>query len=99
MATGTGTGTWRIVADAGGVTTLTAGGVFPGGLTYVVPASPIPPGVGFFVDTYVGNGDTITGTCTGPANSIPTLSEWAQIVLVMLLGMFGFAAYRRRNSR
>lgn len=99
VATGSGTGTWRIVGEPTGVTTLASGGVFPGTLNYEVPASPIPPGVGFYVDTYAGNGDTITGMCTGPANGIPALSGWAQIGLVMLLGLFGFAAYRLRRSR
>ena len=64
VATGNGTGTWRIVDDPSGVRTLTPGGVFPGSLTYTVPAGGMVTGVGFFVDTYAGNGDTITGSCT-----------------------------------
>jgi hypothetical protein len=99
VAGGPGTGTWRIVADPAGATTLTAGGVFPGTLVYEVPPGGTTTGVGFFVDTYVGNGTTITGSCVGPATGIPTLSAWAQIALVMLLSLFGFAAYRLRRSR
>ena len=99
VASGPGTGTWRIVADPAGATTLTPGGVFPGTLFYVVPAGGSTTGVGFFVDTYAGNGTTITGSCQGPANGIPTLSAWAQMALAMLLGIFGFAAYRLRRTR
>lgn len=97
-ATGVGVGTWRIVGDPGGVTTLASGGVFPGTLTYTVPASPLPTGVGFFVDTYAGNGDTISGVCQSNPIDIPTLSRWSLLALVLLLGSFGFVAFRLRRQ-
>jgi hypothetical protein len=97
-ATGVGIGTWRIVSDPTGATTLASGGVFPGTLTYTVPASPIPAGVGFYVDTYVGNGDTISGFCETNPPEIPALSGWSQLALVMLLGSLGFVAFRLRRQ-
>ena len=69
-ATGNGTGTWRIVGDPSGDPTYTAGGVFPGTLTYVVPAGgQIADGMGFYVDSYTGEGDTISGSCGGVASA------------------------------
>ena len=71
-ATGNGTGTWRIVNDESGTSTLAAGGVFPGSLTYTVPVGGTVTGMGFFVDTYAGSGDTISGSCT--STTLYTLS-------------------------
>ncbi len=98
-ATGAGTGTWRVVGDGGGVTTLLAGGTFPGTLSYTFHAPQIGPGVGFFVDSYTGTGDTITASCSAAPVPVPTLAEWSQIALVLLVGLLGLAAIRQRRSR
>lgn len=105
-ATGSGTGTWRIVGDPGGAQTLAAGGTFPGELAYSVPEGETIEGVGFYVDTYTGEVDTITGVCVGgapavmPANiPVPSLSLWSKMLMVMLLGLVGFAVFRRKQTQ
>jgi len=71
-ATGNGTGTWRIVGSPEGNPTYTAGGTFPGTLTYVVPAGGLmTDGMGYYVDSYTGTGDTISGSCGGAAMVSP----------------------------
>ena len=100
-ATGNGTGTWRIVGDPSGNPTYTPGGTFPGTLIYVVPASgQIATGMGFYVDSHTGTGDTISGTCGGAASApVPSLSFWSRILVVVLIGLIGFAAFRRKRVR
>jgi len=100
-ATGNGTGTWRIVGDPSGDPTYTAGGAFPGTLTYVVPAGgQAANGMGFYVDSYTGAGDTISGSCGGAVSApVPSLSFWSRILVVMLIGLFGFAAFQRKRLR
>jgi len=98
-ATGVGTGTWRIVGDSAGAQTLASGGTFPGTLTFTVPPSLPVTGVGFYVDTYTGNGDTISGTCQETSSvDVPALSGWSQLALVLLLGSLGFVAFRLRRQ-
>jgi hypothetical protein len=41
---------------------------------------------------------TITGGAGGPTTGIPTLSEWALILLATLMALAAFAAIRRRSS-
>jgi hypothetical protein len=99
-ATGGGTGTWRIVGDPGGSITYASGGVFPGTLTYQVTADALDVGVGFYVDTYSGEGSTISGTCgDGPTVAVPSMSSWSLILMVFLLGMVGFSLYRRKQAK
>lgn len=101
IATGNGTGTWRIVADPDGSQTFASGGAFPGTLTYVVPAGGLTGlGLGFYVDSYTGPGDTISGTC-GDAESapVPSLSFWSRILVVFIIGLIGFAAFQRKRQR
>ena len=105
-ATGNGTGTWRIVGDSSGDPTYTPGGTFPGTLTYEVPASgQVAAGIGFYVDSYTGAGDTISGSCgdsasaLSPSAPIPSLSFWSRILVVVLIGLFGFAAFQRKRLR
>jgi hypothetical protein len=94
-ATGNGTGTWRIVGDGGGIITYTSGGTFPGTLSYTFPADETGIGIGFYVDTYTGNGDTISSFCgDGEAVGVPTMTSWSQILMVALLGLLGLAAFR-----
>lgn len=99
IATGSGTGTWRIVGDPDGVQTLASGGTFPGTLTYTVPVGTTLTGAGFYVDSYTGPGDTIFGTCGDGIPTVqvpvPATSFWSLLVLVMLLGLVGFVAFRR----
>lgn len=98
-ATGNGTGTWRIVADPNGITTYTPGGTFPGTLTYEVTAGAVP-GIGFYVDSYTGAGDTISGSCGDAVSApIPSLSFWSRILVVVLIGLIGFAAFQRKRLR
>lgn len=98
-ATGNGTGTWRIVGDGGGAQTLASGGTFPGTLTFEVPTGQVQPGVGYYVDSYSGTGDTITASCgSSPHIPIPTQSTWSLLLMVMLLGLIGFAAFRRKHT-
>jgi len=93
--TGNGTGTWRIVGDPEGGITYISGGTFPGTLSYTFPADETGIGIGFYVDTYTGNGDTISGTCgDGEASGIPAMASWSQILMIALLGLFGLAAFR-----
>jgi hypothetical protein len=50
--------------------------------------------------TVTTDADTITvpAVCTaGAVGGIPTLSEWAIVLLALLLGVAGFAAMRRRS--
>lgn len=97
-ATGNGTGSWRIVGDPSGSITYVSGGTFPGTLSLVVPGGGIGDGVGFYVDSYTGEGDTITGTCgMAQAAPIPASSQWNRILLILLLGLVGLAAFRRRS--
>ena len=105
-ATGNGTGTWRIVGDPSGVPTYTPGGTFPGTLTYVVPAGgQTADGMGFYVDSYTGAGDTISGSCGDavsalvPSAPVPSLSFWSRILVVVLIGLIGFAAFQRKRLR
>jgi len=98
-ATGNGTGTWRIVGDPSGVQTLASGGTFPGTLTFQVPLGQTQDGVGFYVDSYTGEGDTISGTCNGVSRAIPTLSNWSKVLMLVLLGSIGFAVFRRKLLR
>lgn len=100
-ATGNGTGTWRIVGDSDGDPTYTSGGTFPGTLTYVVPASgQMAAGIGYYVDSYTGTGDTISGSCGDAASApIPSLSFWSRILVVVFIGLFGFAAFQRKRLR
>ena len=94
-ATGNGTGTWRIVGDPEGTITYASGGVFPRTLTYTFPADETGVGIGFYVDTYTGDGDTISGVCgDGEATGVPTMTSWSQILMIALLGLFGLAAFR-----
>jgi hypothetical protein len=56
-------------------------------------------------DNGIGDADPATGVISDPAGpgnapsaeSIPTLSEWATILMAGLLGMFGLAQIRRRR--
>jgi hypothetical protein len=57
-------------------------------------------------DNGVGDADPATGVIADPAGpgnapgsaqSIPTLSEWATILMAGLLGLFGLAQVRRRR--
>ena len=100
-ATGNGTGTWRIVGGPDGNPTFASGGTFPGTLTYEVPPSgPVTDGMGFFVDTYTGEGDTISGSSGDDVSApVPSLSSWSRILAVVLIGLFGFAAFQRRRLR
>ena len=100
-ATGNGTGTWRIVGDPSGAPTYTSGGTFPGTLTYEVPAGGLTTdGMGFYVDSYTGAGDTISGSCGNAASApIPSLSFWSRILVVVLIGLIGFAAFQRKRLR
>ncbi|MBX3080121.1 MAG: hypothetical protein KF716_00715 [Anaerolineae bacterium] len=57
--------TWRVVADPGGATTL-AGPVVTTGtstLTYTMPASGQPGGIGFYVDAVTGTGGSVATSC------------------------------------
>lgn len=98
-ATGNGTGSWRIVGDSTGDPTYVSGGTFPGTLTYVVPAGGLTAaGIGFYVDAYEGPGDSITGSCAGgPADAVPSLSFWGQVLVFVLIGSFGLVAFRRKR--
>jgi len=100
-ATGNGTGTWRIVGSPSGDPTYTAGGTFPGTLTYVVPAGGLTTdGMGYYVDSYTGTGDTISGSCGDAASApVPSLSFWSRILVVVFIGLFGFAAFQRKRLR
>ena len=102
-ATGNGTGTWRIVGEPDGTPTYTPGGTFPGTLTYVVPAGgQLPGGMGYYVDSYTGAGDTISGSCGDalvPSAPVPSLSFWSRILGVGLIGVIGFAALQRKRLR
>lgn len=99
-ATGNGTGTWRIVGDPSGIVTYTPGGTFPGTLTYEVPAGgQTAAGIGFYVDSYTGAGDTISASCGDAVSApVPSLSFWSRILVVMLIGLVGFAAFRRKRE-
>ncbi len=105
-ATGNGTGTWRIVGNPEGDLTYTPGGTFPGTLTYEVPAGGLTDGgMGYYVDSYTGTGDTISGSCGDavsalvPSAPIPSLSFWSRILVVVLIGLIGFAAFQRKRLR
>jgi hypothetical protein len=60
-----------------------------------------------FGHTVTTDADTITvPTCApfagvggGGGSSVPTLSEWAMVMLAALLAIAGFAAMRRRQAR
>ena len=43
--------------------------------------------------------NTFAAAAGGPASAVPTLSEWAMILLASLLAFAGFAAIRRRGAR
>ena len=97
IATGNGTGTWRVVGDPGGIITYASGGAFPGTLVYTIPAGQSADGMGFYVDSYTGEGDTITGSCGEPSRSVPTLAFWTRMLLVLSLGLAAIAVFRRKQ--
>jgi hypothetical protein len=53
------------------------------------------------VTTNGGNTITVPGVCAAGAlgGGVPTLSEWAKVMLMALLALAGFAALRRRGFR
>ena len=97
-ATGNGTGSWRIVGEPSGTTTLASGGTFPGTLVYEYEEGVSTLGVGYFVDTYTGPDDTIFGECGFAPPNVPTLSEWSLVLMAALLGFVGVAVFRRRRA-
>jgi hypothetical protein len=104
-------GSGAVVAPAGGTTvTLPAGRTIPAGGSCTVTVNVTAPAAGSFVNTLavnalqtnLGNNTvaalvtlTVAAPGTGPV-PVPTLSEWAMIVLTALLALVGFAALRRR---
>lgn len=99
-ATGGGTGTWRIVGDPGGSITYASGGVFPGTLTYQFTADELDIGIGFYVDSYSGEGSTIYSNCgDGSTVAVPSMSSWSLTLMVFLLSVVGFSLYRRKQAR
>lgn len=101
IATGNGTGTWRVVGDPEGSITYASGGAFPGTLIYTIPAGQSADGIGmgFYVDSYTGEGDTITGSCGEPSRSVPALGFWTRMLLVLSLGLAALAVFRRKQRQ
>jgi hypothetical protein len=98
-ATGPGTGTIRLVGDAGGVVTFAGPGTVPVTLTYTV-TSPTPPpgaiGVGFFFDAGAGTVN-IAASCS--RISVPTLNRWGIAALLGLGALGGIGALFLRRRR
>jgi hypothetical protein len=96
LGTATG-GTFRIVADSGGVNTLAGPSPIPGTLRFSgVPLPPGSQGIGFFIDSATGGTVNLTASCA--LQSIPTLSENMLMALGALLLLAGAAVLVRRRG-
>jgi hypothetical protein len=100
-------GSGAVVATAGGTTaTLPAGRSIPAVGTCTVTVNVTGSTVGSFLNTLAANAlqtnvgnnpaPAVATLTVGAATPVPTLSEWAMIVLTALLALVGFAALRRR---
>ncbi|HEY4997864.1 MAG TPA: IPTL-CTERM sorting domain-containing protein, partial [Usitatibacter sp.] len=80
--------TGRALARTGQVTIAGGSGSFAPCGAFATSGAPLP----FPVFGALGGGGGFAGV------GIPTLSEWAMVVLAALLAIAGFAAMRRRNT-
>ncbi len=102
---GPGTGTFRLVGDAGGTITYAGPTSVPGTLTYTFNSAPPPSaeGVGFYFDSASGD-VTLTASCAAAlpaAMVVPSLSLWGMLAfgLLLVLGVFLMRLRGVRNGQ
>lgn len=89
--------TFRIVGNSAGSVTLAGPLAVPGTLSYTV-TGPLPAGsigIGWFIDTANGTVN-IAASCSN-TTSVPTLSEWNVLLLVLALLTAGWVIIGRRT--
>ncbi|MDN5924867.1 MAG: hypothetical protein L0H70_07700 [Xanthomonadales bacterium] len=101
---GPGSGTFRMVGDAGGLVTYAGPASVPASLNYTVTSATLPAGaqgVGYYFDSGTGT-VTITATCSAAAavaTPVPATEPFALWLLALLLLIGGTWLTRARRGK